>query len=533
MRPFKITAICWTEFFTGLLNRYSQSNGANATDAPSTSRSPDNKKQIAMPKQHLRGKDLIAAGFPEGPVISVAMSVMANHYKGVDLPHQLEVLKRVLGAPAEYVDDSVLGPIAQKLIPKKKSGLVQEIDLIESGVPFSIFGAEGIEAGALAQMQAAARLPISVSGALMPDAHAGYGLPIGGVLATENAVIPYGVGVDIGCRMCLSVFDIDAAELEKREKFFTRELIESTVFGAGGVSAKSIDHEILERPEFRAMPLLRDLQDKASKQLGTSGGGNHFAEWGLVEIAHADPVLSLVPGTYVGFLTHSGSRALGANIASHFTAIAKAKRMLPREAANLAWLTLDEEEGQQYWLAMNLAGDYASACHHVIHAKIAAALGRQPMRMVENHHNFAWKELHEGRELIVHRKGATPAGKGVLGIIPGSMTAPGFIVKGKGIGASVDSASHGAGRRMSRTAAINTITQKQMKEILERQGVKLIGGGLDEAPMAYKDIHTVMGAQQTLVDVLGSFTPKIVRMAGDSPKGWRKGGKGGKVIEGE
>lgn len=479
-----------------------------------------------MPKTHLRGKDLITAGFPQGPVISVAMSVMANHHKNTPLPEQLDILKRVLGAPADYADDPILGPIAQKLIPKKKDGTTQEIDLVEQGVPFSVFGAEGIEAGALAQMQAAARLPIARSGALMPDAHAGYGLPIGGVLATENAVIPYGVGVDIGCRMCLSVFDITPQDLDNKEKFFTRELVEATVFGAGGTQKSRMEHEVLDRPEFRSMPLLRELQSKAAQQIGTSGGGNHFAEWGLVEIPHADPALGLPAGTFLGFLTHSGSRALGANVAAHFTNIAKAKRLLPREAANLAWLDLDEEEGEQYWLAMNLAGDYASACHHVIHEKIARALGREPMRMVENHHNFAWKEMHEGREMIVHRKGATPAGEGVLGIIPGSMSAPGFIVKGKGQEASVASASHGAGRRMSRTAAINSITHKELKETLERQGVKLIGGGLDEAPMAYKDIRTVMDAQKQLVDVLGSFTPKIVRMADDTHKGPRRGKRG-------
>ncbi len=482
--------------------------------------------------KHLRGKDLIAAGFPEGPVVSVAMSVMANHHKATPLPGQMEILRRVLGAPADYLEDPVLGPIAQKLMPKKKEGRGVEIDLVEQGIPFSVFGAEGIEAGALAQMQAAARLPIAVSGALMPDAHAGYGLPIGGVLAAENAVIPYGVGVDIGCRMCLSVFDISPQDLDAKEKFFTRELMEATVFGAGGAQKGRTEHEVLDRPEFRAMPLLRELQGKAAVQIGTSGGGNHFAEWGLVEIPHHDDALGLAPGTYVGFLTHSGSRALGANIAAHFTKIAKAKRMLPKEAANLAWLLLDEEEGEQYWMAMNLAGDYASACHHVIHDKIARAVGREPMKMVENHHNFAWKEQHEGREVIVHRKGATPAGKGVLGIIPGSMSAPGFIVKGKGVEASVASASHGAGRRMSRTAAMASITHKEMKEVLERQGIRLIGGGLDEAPMAYKDIRTVMDAQRALVDVLGSFTPKIVRMAGDSPKGGRRKGKAN-VIEGE
>jgi tRNA-splicing ligase RtcB len=139
-------------------------------------------------------------------------------------------------------------------------------------------------------------------------------------------------------------------------------------------------------------------------------------------------------------------------------------------------------------------------------------LGRQPLKVVENHHNFAWKEIHQGRELIVHRKGATPAGKDVLGIIPGSMTAPGYIVRGKGETASLSSAAHGAGRKMSRSAAIKSITPEWLNETLERHGVRLIGGGLDEAPQAYKDIEEVMRSQRQLVDVVGMFTPKIVRM---------------------
>jgi tRNA-splicing ligase RtcB len=127
----------------------------------------------------------------------------------------------------------------------------------------------------------------------------------------------------------------------------------------------------------------------------------------------------------------------------------------------------------------------------------------------------------EEREVVVHRKGATPAGKDVLGIIPGSMTAPGFIVKGKGETASINSASHGAGRRMSRTAALNTITANALKEELQKHGVKLIGGGLDEAPFAYKDIHTVMNAQKNLVEAIGTFTPRIVKMD-DTPPRQRK-----------
>ena len=161
---------------------------------------------------------------------------------------------------------------------------------------------------------------------------------------------------------------------------------------------------------------------------------------------------------------------------------------------------------------MNLAGDYASACHHIIHEKIAKELGRTPIAMVENHHNFAWKEMIDGKECIVHRKGATPAGQGQLGIIPGSMTADGFIVKGMANKASLNSASHGAGRKMSRTAVLKNFTHAEFREELQKHQVKLMGGGLDEAPFAYKDIHTVMASQQDLVTVLGRFTPKIVKM---------------------
>jgi len=183
--------------------------------------------------------------------------------------------------------------------------------------------------------------------------------------------------------------------------------------------------------------------------------------------------LGVEPGNYIGLLSHSGSRALGANIANHYTKVAISKRRLPQEAKNLAWLDLNEEAGQEYWIAMNLAGDYASACHHIIHAKIAKQLGRKPIKMVENHHNFAWKEILsgvegcDGEEVIVHRKGATPAGKDVLGIIPGSMTADGFIVKGKGEVASINSASHGAGRQMSRSRALANITQKALHDELK------------------------------------------------------------------
>ncbi|MBL7732912.1 MAG: RtcB family protein [Chitinophagaceae bacterium] len=475
-----------------------------------------------MSKLKLTGKQIRSIGYPEGPVVSVAMHTMCTKYKHHTEAEAIEILKQILNAPENYLEDEILKPIAEKLMPEPEAEGIS-ISLNATGIQFNVFGQEHIEEGAMHQMYQAAKLPISVAGALMPDAHSGYGLPIGGVLATENAVIPYGVGVDIGCRMCLSIYDIDPKELTQKESYFTRELLEATLFGSGAQFDRSANHEVMENELFYELPLLKNLHARAWKQLGTSGSGNHFAEFGVVEVSEKDNVLGVEPGIYTGLLTHSGSRALGANIANYYTRIAISKRRLPQDAKNLAWLSLEEEAGIEYWNAMNLAGEYASACHHVIHDKIAKQLGRKPVKRVENHHNFAWKEKWEGKEVIVHRKGATPAGKDVLGIIPGSMTAPGFIVKGKGETASVNSASHGAGRKMSRTRAMDSVTDKQFKEEVEKHGVKLLGGGKDESPFAYKDIEVVMQSQKALVDVVGKFTPKIVKMDGAKHKSWRKG----------
>ena len=466
-----------------------------------------------MAKLKLRSKDIRAIGYPEGPVISIAMNVMEKKFKFEKEDNVMNLLRSILASPIEYENDAVLGLIAQQLLPKTgPEGM--EISLNKTGIGFNIFGSEQIGPEAMNQMYQAAKLPIAVAGALMPDAHSGYGLPIGGVLATDNAVIPYGVGVDIGCRMCLSVFDIDPKELLQKETYFTRELKQATLFGGGRQFDQTASHEVLDRPEFDEIPMLKRLQGRAARQLGSSGSGNHFVEFGEVDIEEEDAILGLKPGKYLGLLSHSGSRALGASVADYYTRIARQKRRLPGEVNNLAWLDLDEEEGCEYWMAMNLAGDYAKACHHVIHGKIAAVLGRRPIARVENHHNFAWKEIHEGRELIVHRKGATPAGKDVLGIIPGSMTAKGYIVKGKGETTSISSAAHGAGRKMSRGAAANSITHELLKDTLQQCGVKLLGGGVDEAPQAYKNIGEVMRSQGKLVDTIGLFTPKIVRMDG-------------------
>jgi tRNA-splicing ligase RtcB (3'-phosphate/5'-hydroxy nucleic acid ligase) len=221
----------------------------------------------------------------------------------------------VLAAPETYLADEVLGKIAEKLIVVEEEQAT-EIPLNEKGIEYNVFGAKHIEEGALLQMQIAAKLPVAVAGALMPDAHQGYGLPIGGVLATNNAIIPYAVGVDIGCRMCLSIFAINPEELKKREANFQRELVANTLFGAGREFAEKTEHEVLDRKEFTEINFLHPLQHKALKQLGSSGSGNHFVEFGRVEITDANNPMNLPMGNYVGLLTHSGSRGLGANIAN-------------------------------------------------------------------------------------------------------------------------------------------------------------------------------------------------------------------------
>ncbi len=459
----------------------------------------------------LTGKQIMDLGFPQGKVVGVVMQLVESQLADMGTDSLRDLFSKVIANPEAYVKDEVLGGVARELI----TPVDEVLQLKDTPDLYKVYGAEGIEQGAIQQMETAMRLPVAKAGALMPDAHHGYGLPIGGVLATENAVIPYGVGVDIGCRMCMTIYDIPAQTLTDRKEDLKKMLVRNTQFGRA-TFRKPMDHEVLENPLFNEIDLIKGLKDKAFSQIGTSGGGNHFVEFGITEILDEDNQFGLARGQYLALLSHSGSRGFGATIAGHYTKLAMEQCKLPQEAKHLAWLDLDTEAGQEYWLAMNLAGDYASACHHQIHERMAVGLRTTPVTMVENHHNFAWKEQDtDGNEIIVHRKGATPAGKGVLGIIPGSMTAPGYIVRGKGDASSINSASHGAGRAMSRTQAKRTLDEKAVSTHIHDAGVEVIGSGLDEAPMAYKDIRKVMKSQEDLVDIVGSFQPKIVRMCGD------------------
>jgi len=457
----------------------------------------------------LSGKDLIKLGFPKNNSINIALGQINRYRKREKKESILNEAKEVLLHPENFKMHGTWGKVAEGLVNPVQ---VKFNQLRNTRAPFSIFGENEIDEQAKFQLYDSLKLPVAVKGALMPDAHSGYGLPIGGVLATENAVIPYGVGVDIGCRMSLSIFDLPASFLKGKDHQLQVILKDNTKFGMTETHKTKADHEVFYRNEFDAIPLLKKLKDKAYKQLGSSGGGNHFVEFGIVKLDNPLPEWKLEPKEYLAVLSHSGSRGLGANIAKHYTYLATKQCPLPKNVQHLAWLDLNTHDGQEYWLAMNLAGDYAKACHDDIHRRIAKALGKRVVVTIENHHNFAWKEQVDGKECIVHRKGATPAQKGVLGIIPGSMTAPGYIVMGKGNEESLNSASHGAGRLFSRAKCKASFTQSQIKKVLADNEVTLIGGGIDEAPMAYKDINKVMALQSELVDVLGTFTPKIVRM---------------------
>lgn len=451
-----------------------------------------------------------------------------------------EQVKAVIANPRAFLKDDVWSELANMLFTAPMPPAFFERD---KPAPWKNWGI-GLEDESLQQMARASRLPVSVRGALMPDAHVGYGLPIGGVLATENAVIPYAVGVDIACRMRLTVLDMPAAALdaEHTRDRLRKAIEEETRFGIGASFKKPRNHAVMDA-DWTFARITHQCRDKAWTQLGTSGSGNHFVEFGMLTItpeqvaarsvapphstqAHGSGwSFDLPAGTYLALLSHSGSRGTGAAICDHYSKLAMERHPeLPKDLKYLAWLGLDTNLGKEYWEAMNLMGQYAAANHECIHRHVLGNLGAQAIGYVENHHNFAWKETHDPddgggeRELIVHRKGATPAGENILGMIPGSMAAPGFVVRGRGSTDSLRSASHGAGRVMSRTKARDTFAWGNVKRELVERNVEVMSAGIDEVPGVYKDIHKVMAQQSDLVDIIGRFDPRLVKMA---PEGER------------
>lgn len=431
----------------------------------------------------MRGSRIRDLGIPDGPLLRKAQRLCGRMAEqGYTKTDMSELLEGVAENPEAKIEHSIVGGLAEDLMEWKEVGPRDE------PVDYGVWGDE-LDPQAIKQMERACRLPISIRGALMPDCHKGYGLPVGGVLATKNAVIPKAVGVDIACRMRMSVFDLPPSAIDRRSDELSKILETETSFGmgAGFERGNRRSHEVMDRDWREAGPVAARQKDKGWKQLGSSGGGNHFAEFRVVKMQGREPKL--------GLMTHSGSRGPGATIANHYSKVAeKLRPELPDDMRHLAWLELGTEEGDEYWAAMKLMADFAQACHESIHTEVRQTLGEsvEVLEVVENYHNLAWRETHDGEEMIVHRKGATPASEGEMGIIPATMADAARIVVGRGSDASMNSASHGAGRRMSRSEARREVTDQEMSDVLKKNGVRLLSAGLDETPHAYKDIERVM-----------------------------------------
>ena len=387
---------------------------------------------------------------------------------------------------------------------------------------------ENCEEGAVKQAENLARHPALFGHvALMPDAHQGYGMPIGGVVAVDNAVIPAAVGVDIGCGMIATETDIPAerfADMSFRRAF--QEKLKTRIPVGEGVSHRATQNwEGFE--EYTANNGMRSnlWPSKLDRMnLGTLGGGNHFIE--LQKTTALDGNGDPEDGSKVWLMIHSGSRNLGMRIEAHYHRIAErlcTRFRVPLADPNLAFLPIEEPYGHDYFTDMLFALRYAKENRRRMMEAMKETLAEfvpevNFIRTIDIHHNYAAFEEHFGKKVCVHRKGATSAKLDEIGIIPGSMGTASYIVRGLGNPDSFMSCSHGAGRKMSRVAASRTLTVEEcdqaMKGIVcERwhpyKGYGKAKGRLDlsEAPQAYKDIESVIDAERDLIEPLVRLVP--------------------------
>jgi tRNA-splicing ligase RtcB len=391
----------------------------------------------------------------------------------------------------------------------------------------TIFGAH--EPNTLAQLEDVASR--AERAALMADGHLGYVMPIGGVAAYRDQVSVVGVGFDIACGNAAIRTDLSlhgTPGLAGRLDEIADEIQDVISFGMGRKNRADdapVDHPLFASPSWEAVPhhARQALRSKARAQLGTVGGGNHYVD---VFVDESDAI-------WVG--VHFGSRGFGHTVASGFLALSQGTTWGARAPEREVLLPLDRPIGHDYWALMTLAGEYAYAGREWVARKAVSILGGRELELVHNHHNFAWREQHDGEALVVIRKGATPAFPGQSGFIGGSMGDDAVIVQGTPAAGDATvalqrdalfSTVHGAGRVMSRTAAAGKIHRRtgrvvrpgavspqMMHSWLREKDVILRGGGLDESPHVYRRLPDVLAAQQGTIEVLHTLRPLIVVMA--------------------
>lgn len=380
---------------------------------------------------------------------------------------------------------------------------------IIDGIP--VFGCP-IDESALSQIRTCALTAEKVS--LMADHHKGYAVPIGGVVAYEDAISPSGVGYDIACGNKAVLTDAPAEEIRRNIRTIMDDVWRTISFGVGRNNNERVEHPLFDKdhPGWRTEPA-KSLKRMAENQLGTVGSGNHYVD---IFADERDRI-------WVG--NHFGSRGLGHKIATHFLAAAGAKDGMDVEPCVLP---VHADLGAQYLEAMRLAGEYAYAGRDWVCARVVSLLGASILEEVHNHHNFAWLEEHDGKNLWVVRKGATPAFPGQKGFVGGSMGDASVILEGveSELGKqTLYSTVHGAGRVMGRMEAKGKykngeclrpgkVTREMMKEWISRENVELRGAGLDESPHCYKRLPDVLAEHAGTIRILHTLRPLGVAMAG-------------------
>lgn len=355
--------------------------------------------------------------------------------------------------------------------------------------------------------------------ALMADHHLGYAVPIGGVVAYDGQISPSGVGYDISCGNKAVLLDADAGEIRRHISKLMDAIWKTLSFGIGRRNRETVDHDLFDDDPAWRLRAAAPLKDLARSQLGTIGSGNHFVDLFVDERERV----------WCG--VHFGSRGLGHKLATHFI---KAGGGRDGMHVDPVLLDADSELGQEYIACMSMAGRYAYAGRDWVCEKVAAILGAEILQEVHNHHNFAWREIHFGRELWVVRKGATPAWPGQRGFIGGTMGDISVIVEGAECEESqtaLYSTVHGAGRVLSRTQAAGKkrwrrgkaksgqpglISRKMMLDWVQTAGVELRGAGTDESPHCYKRLPEVLQHHKGSIRVLHTLTPVGVAMAGEN-----------------